>query len=97
MENIINSLFSAESQISLLPSNLIILVVALNVLGVYFKSNSNIKNEYIPLVLLALSCVCSVLLGSLDVVSFLQGIICWGIAIGTHQVYIQSKKLKNNK
>lgn len=75
-----------------IPETLLILVVSLGILGVYLKK-SNIKDKYIPSILLGVSLVSScLLLQDFDITSILQGVVCWGIAIGVNQTFIVQPK-----
>ncbi|NMS92174.1 holin, partial [Clostridioides difficile] len=50
-----------------------------------------LDNKYIPLVLLALGVGFSIWMLGLNADAVLQGILCWGVAIGANQVYKQLK------
>jgi len=78
--------------INLIPSDLIVLVIALNVLGFGVSKYQNFNNKYIPLLLLIFGCVfsCWIRMG-ITAESVLQGILCWGTSIGFNQVYKQLK------
>lgn len=78
--------------LSFIPENLFILVVSLNVLGVFFKK-SNMTDKYIPSTLLGISLISSCLLmQSFNITSLLQGVICWGVAVGLNQTFIVQPK-----
>lgn len=74
--------------LQLIPEQLILLVFAVYILGEGFK-RSQINNKYIPLVLLVFSSVFSSLIMGLSATSILQGILCWGTAIGINQTFKQ--------
>ena len=108
MDNLFNSilegnsdffefLFEANDKFNFVPAELVILVVALLVVGMALKDNESIFDEYIPLFLLMFSCLASVLLIGPNMVSVLQGVICWGISIGIHQIIKQYLKQMNKK
>lgn len=78
--------------ITLIPATLTLLVAALYVLGMGFKKMDYIKDKYIPLGLLIVAMVFSVLLVGLSATSILQGILCWGVAIGIDQTVKQIGK-----
>ncbi|MCC0673127.1 phage holin family protein [Clostridioides sp. ES-S-0145-01] len=80
-----------DNLISFIPEQLLLLVVALNVLGFGFKKYKQLDNKYIPVILLALSITFSIWMLGFKPTSILQGILCWGVAIGTNQVYKQLK------
>ena len=68
------------------------LVVAVNVLGVFLKKLEQVKDTFIPIILLGFSIIFAMLLEGMSPTSFLQGIITWGVAVGTHQTVHQIKK-----
>lgn len=85
--------------VGMISSNLTILIVAIFVLGSFLKS-SNLKDEYIPLVLMGISVVGSVCLGyeELGVInSILQGVLCWGAAVGVKNVDKQMVNVAKEK
>lgn len=94
MQNFIEQLLDINSKFSFVPQSLFTLIVALLCLGVLLKSNNSVVNEYIPIILLAFSCLASMLLLGFNITAFLQGIICWGVSIAIHQTYKQAKNLK---
>ncbi|WP_315167273.1 phage holin family protein [Metaclostridioides mangenotii] len=77
---------------SFIPEQLFIIVVVLNVLGVACKSYDILDNKFIPVILLLLGIVFSVCLVGFNVTSIMQGILCWGVAIGVNQTYKQFKQ-----
>ncbi|MCD3223829.1 phage holin family protein [Clostridium botulinum] len=77
--------------IKFIPEQLLILVVALYVLGVFLKS-SKIKDNVIPWILLVIGIAFSLVIDGLSATSILEGIICSFCAIGTNQLYKQTKK-----
>ncbi|HFL3159154.1 TPA: phage holin family protein [Clostridioides difficile] len=81
-----------DNLISFIPEQLLLLVVALNVLGFGFKKYKQLDNKYIPVVLLALGIGFSIWMLGLNPNAILQGIICWGVAIGINQTYKQLKE-----
>ncbi|HBH3000342.1 TPA: phage holin family protein, partial [Clostridioides difficile] len=50
-----------------------------------------LDNKYISVILLALGIVFSIWMLGFNPSSILQGILCWGVAIGANQVYKQLK------
>ncbi|HBF4500361.1 TPA: phage holin family protein, partial [Clostridioides difficile] len=50
-----------------------------------------LDNKYIPVVLLILGIGFSIWMLGLNPVAVLQGVICWGVAIGINQTYKQFK------
>jgi hypothetical protein len=77
---------------SFIPEQLIILVVTLNVLGFACKSVPKLDDRYITIILLAIGIVFSVCLVGFNVTSIMQGILCWGVAIGANQTVKQFKQ-----
>lgn len=77
----------------LLLPELVLLVVASNILGVGLKKLEMVKDKYITIFLLIFCLVFSaILLGFNDPTSYLQGILAWGTAIGIHQTTKQITK-----
>lgn len=71
-----------------IPENLVILIISLGILGLFLKK-SNVKDKFIPSILLTFSIISScLLLKNFDITSILQGIICWGVAVGFNQTFI---------
>ncbi|HBG4644457.1 TPA: phage holin family protein [Clostridioides difficile] len=81
-----------DNLISFIPEQLLLLVVALNVLGFGFKKYKQLDNKYIPVVLLILGIGFSIWMLGLNADAVLQGVICWGISIGINQTYKQLKE-----
>ncbi|HGM3833275.1 phage holin family protein [Clostridioides difficile] len=81
-----------DNLISFIPEQLLLLVVALNVLGFGFKKYKQLDNKYIPIILLVLGIGFSIWMLGLSPNAVLQGIICWGISIGINQTYKQLKE-----
>ena len=71
--------------IKFIPEQLLILVASIYVLGVFLKRIESIKDKYITVILMAFSIVLSLILQGLNATAFLQGILCWGVAIGINQ------------
>ncbi|HBF4583105.1 TPA: phage holin family protein [Clostridioides difficile] len=80
-----------DNLISFIPEQLLLLVVALNVLGFGFKKYKQLDNKYIPIILLVLGIGFSIWMLGLNPSAVLQGVICWGVAIGINQTYKQLK------
>ncbi len=78
--------------IQFIPEQLLILVAAIYVLGVCCSKYPNLNNKYIPVILLAFGVVFSVWILGLAPTSILQGILCWGTAIGLNQTFKQLNK-----
>lgn len=88
--------------IELVPSNLLILVAVLYVLGSGLKKSLTVPDKYITLILLVLGITLSILLAIINaqyktlleaaINGLMHGIICWGIAIGINQTAKQLNK-----
>lgn len=77
-----------------IPKELLIVIAATNVFGVFLKciDNKYFKDKYIPIVLIIFAITFSVVLTGYSATSILQGVLCWGTATGLSQIVIQSKK-----
>lgn len=83
---------------------LIILVIAIYVVGIFLKQTTLIKDNYITVILMIFGITFAVLLvfvnndykTALDAVinGVLQGILCWGVAVGINQT---TKQLTKNE
>lgn len=72
--------------IKFIPEHLLILVAGLYVMGIFFKKMEYIKDNLIPLLLMAMALIFSCLLSKeLSPLALLQGILCWGASIGINQ------------
>ncbi|CZR78378.1 UNVERIFIED_CONTAM: holin [Clostridioides difficile] len=80
-----------DNLISFIPEQLLILVAALSIIGKGCKKYKQLDNKYIPVVLLILGIGFSIWMLGLNPVAVLQGVICWGVAIGINQTYKQFK------
>lgn len=78
-----------ENLIKFVPEQLLIVVAALYVLGLFLK-NSKVKDYLIPWILLIVSIVSSVAIGGINMTSVLQGIICCGVSVLSNQLIKQS-------
>ncbi|MBQ3422718.1 MAG: holin, partial [Romboutsia sp.] len=59
--------------VSFVPESLFILVVAINILGTFLKKLEQIKDNFIPIILLGFSIIFAMLLEGMSPTSFLQG------------------------
>ncbi|EOY7170183.1 TPA: phage holin family protein [Clostridioides difficile] len=80
-----------DNLISFIPEQLLILVAALSIIGKGCKKYKQLDNKYIPIILLVLGIGFSIWMLGFNPSSILQGILCWGVAIGANQVYKQLK------
>lgn len=83
------------SVISLIPEKMYTLIVSLYILGIIFKNSKLISDEFIPLTLLPISVILSVYMLGLSSDSFIQAILCTGVAIGINQSFKQLTKYRN--
>lgn len=81
-----------ENLMSFIPEQLFILIAATYVFGVFLKKLEKISDNYIPAILIVFSLVFSMLLVGPSATAFLQGILCWGVAVGVNQTIKQVQK-----
>ena len=84
------------------PSNLAILIAGIYVLGTFLKKMEMVKDNYITVILMIFSITFAVLLVMINaqyktsfesvVNGILQGVLCWGVAIGINQTAKQINK-----
>ena len=72
--------------------NALILIPVLYILGTFLKGLENIKDKYIPLVLLAISIGFSIAIIGFSVDAIIQGILVTGVTVLGNQLIKQSKK-----
>ena len=72
--------------------NALILIPVLYILGSFLKGLENIKDKYIPLVLLAKGVGFSVAIIGFNVDAIIQGILVTGVTVLGNQLIKQSKK-----
>ena len=79
-----------ETIINFVPEQLLILVAALYVIGIFLKRTPKIKDWSIPWILLVLGISFSIPIMGFNATSILQGIICSFGAIATNQFVKQT-------
>ncbi|CEN89588.1 holin protein [[Clostridium] sordellii] len=79
-----------ETIINFVPEQLLILVAALYVIGIFLKRTPKIKDWSIPWILLVLGISFSIPIMGFKATSILQGIICSFGAIATNQLVKQT-------
>ena len=79
-----------ENLIKFVPEQLLILVAALYVVGMFLKKTPKIQDWIIPWILLVLGVVFSISIMGINATSILQGIICSFGAIATNQFVKQT-------
>lgn len=78
-----------DNLIQFVPEQLLIVVAALYVLGLFLK-NSKVKDYLIPWVLLMVSVIASIAIGGINITSVLEGVICCGVSVLSNQLVKQS-------
>ena len=79
-----------ETIINFVPEQLLILVAALYVIGIFLKRTPKIKDWSIPWILLVLGISFSIPIMGFNATSILQGIICSFGSIATNQLVKQT-------
>ena len=72
--------------------NALILIPVLYILGTFLKGLENIKDKYIPLVLLTIGIGFSVAIIGFSVDAIIQGILVTGVTVLSNQLIKHSKK-----
>ena len=80
--------------LTFVPEQLLVLVVAIYVLGLFLKKLEIIKDKWIVFILMAFAISFSLIMQGLGAVAILQGVICWGVAVGVKQIEVQLKKVE---
>ncbi|MBS7132438.1 phage holin family protein [Clostridium paraputrificum] len=91
-----------ENLMNFIPEFLFIVIVATYVVGIFLKRLESVKDKYITSILMLFAITAAVLLNiinaefkvALDVIvnGVLQGILCWGVAVGLNQTAKQLSK-----
>lgn len=91
-----------ESLLTFIPEKLLILIAAIYVFGIWLKKLESVKDNYITVILMVFAITFAVLLNLINsqykvmyeaiVNAILQGILCWGVAVGINQTYKQLNK-----
>ena len=84
------------------PTNLAILIAGIYVMGMFLKKTERVNDNYITIILMLFSITFAILLTLINaqyktmfesiVNGILQGILCWGVAIGINQTAKQLNK-----
>ncbi|MDD6771863.1 phage holin family protein [Inconstantimicrobium porci] len=75
------------------PTDLMILIPALYIIGMFLKSTPKVKDWTIPWILLALGILGAVLLRKdFSINEIIEGIICAGASVFTNQLFKQTTK-----
>ena len=96
-----------ENLLTFIPENLLILVAAIYVMGVFLKRLERVKDNYITVILMLFAIIFAVLLNLINgqykviyeavINAILQGILCWGVAIGINQTAKQIGKVNKEQ
>lgn len=79
-----------DNLIQFVPEQLLILVAALCVIGIFLKGSNKIKDNFIPWILLILGVAFSVFINGVTPDSVLQGVICAGVSVFSNQLKKQT-------
>lgn len=79
-----------ENLIKFVPEQLLILVAALYVVGMFLKKTPKVQDWIIPWILLVIGVAFSISIMGINATSILQGIICSFGAIATNQFVKQT-------
>lgn len=96
-----------ENLLTFIPENLLILIVVIYVLGIFLKKLESVKDNYITVILMLFAITFAVLLNMINneyktayeaiVNAVLQGILCWGVAVGINQTKKQISKVNKEQ
>lgn len=96
-----------ENLLTFIPENLLILIAAIYVMGIFLKRLEKLKDNYITVILMIFAITFAVLLNLINgpykvlyeavINAILQGILCWGVAIGINQTGKQLSKAKEQE
>lgn len=81
-----------ENLIQFIPKDLIILVAATYILGIFLKRIEVIRDNLIPILLMTFTIAFSLVIAGFNATSILQGILCWGVSVGINQTVKQQLK-----
>lgn len=91
-----------ENLLTFIPEFLLIVIAAIYIVGVFLKKIETVPDKYITVLLMLFGITFAVLLNiinaeykiALDVIinGILQGILCWGVAVGINQTFKQVNK-----
>lgn len=91
-----------ENLLTFIPEFLLIVIAATYIVGVFLKRIETFPDKYITVLLMLFGITFAVLLNiinaqykiALDVIinGILQGILCWGVAVGINQTVKQVNK-----
>ncbi len=76
--------------IKFIPEQLLILVAALYVIGIFLKNTSKVEDWVIPWFLLIIGVIGALAIEGFSALAIIDGIICAGVAVLTNQLIKQS-------
>lgn len=96
-----------ENLLTFIPENLLILIGAIYVVGIFLKSLKSVQDNYITVILMLFAITFAVLLNIINgeykvlfdaiVNAILQGILCWGVAVGINQTAKQISRVNKEQ
>lgn len=86
-----------EELLVYISPELTVLTVGLYCLGLFCKSNSLIKDEYIPFIILIFSTIAAILIKGFCINSVLEGIICATVAVFAENIRKQVIKISKEE
>ncbi|SHE78703.1 phage holin family protein [Clostridium fallax] len=73
------------------PQNIMILIPAIYILGIFLRNSPKIKNWTIPWILMVLGILGSIVIEGFSFLAIIQGIIVAGMAVFTNQIVKQTR------
>ena len=96
-----------ENLLTFIPEYLLILVATTYVVGIFLKKIEKVKDNYITVILMLFAITFAVLLNIINgqykvlfdaiVNAILQGILCWGVAVGINQTAKQISRVNKEQ
>lgn len=80
--------------VKFVPEQLLIVVAALYVIGIFLKNTSMVPDWIIPWALLVVGIIGAIGIQGLTVLAVIEGIICAGVAVLTNQLIKQTTEKK---
>lgn len=96
-----------ENLLTFIPEYLLILVATTYVVGIFLKKIKMVKDNYITVILMLFAVTFAILLNIINsqykvmyeaiINAVLQGILCWGVAVGINQTGKQISRAKGQE
>lgn len=96
-----------ENLLTFIPEYLLILVASTYVVGIFLKKIEMVKDNYITVILMLFAIIFAVLLNIINghykvlfdaiINAVLQGILCWGVAVGINQTAKQISRVNKEQ